>query len=310
MERKEKEMAEKIFEAERLTKKYKTYALKQFDMEIKRGSIYGFIGKNGAGKTTLMRILTGRAVQTSGNISLFGEKDPKKLHIQLRRIGAIIEGPALYTKMTAKDNLEIIRLQYGIKDKGCIKEALKSVGLEDTGSKKACHFSLGMKQRLGIAMALIGRPEFLVLDEPVNGLDPEGILQLRKLLKKLNKEQGITILISSHILSELDQLATCYGFINKGKMQEQISADELIAKCKPYLSIRAGKVQNVAAVLKHMFPENELEVVSENRVNLYGFTGSTKEVIKELVLNDADVKEVKAEGASLERYYMSLINNK
>ncbi len=199
-------------------------------------------------------------------------------------------------------------MQHGIKEKKCIKELLKIAGLEDTGSKKAGNFSLGMKQRLGIAMALIGRPELLVLDEPVNGLDPEGILQLRELIKKLNKEQGITVLISSHILSELDQLATCYGFIDKGKMKEQIQADGLIAKCKPYLSIRAGNVQNTAEVLKRMFPDNELEIVSESRVNLYGFTGSTKELIKELVLNEADVKEIKAEGKSLERYYMSLVN--
>ncbi len=301
-------MPEKIFTAKKLTKKYKTYALNQFDMEICKGDIYGFIGRNGAGKTTLMRILTGRAVQSGGDICLFGESNPDKLYLQRRRVGAIIEGPAFYPGMTAEDNLEVIRLQYGIKEKKCIKELLKTVGLEDTGTKKAKDFSLGMKQRLGIAMALIGKPELLVLDEPVNGLDPEGILQLRELIKKLNKEQGITILISSHILSELDQLATCYGFIDKGRMKEQIQADELIAKCKPYLSIRAGNVQNAAAVLKHMFPDNELEIVSESRVNLYGFTGSTKELIKELVLNEADVKEVKAEGESLERYYMSLIN--
>ena len=301
-------MPEKIFTAKKLTKKYKAYALKQFDMEICKGDIYGFIGRNGAGKTTLMRILTGRAVQSGGDICLFGESNPDKLYLQRRRVGAIIEGPAFYPGMTAEDNLEVIRLQYGIKEKKCIKELLKTVGLEDTGTKKAGNFSLGMKQRLGIAMALIGKPELLVLDEPVNGLDPEGILQLRELIKKLNKEQGITILISSHILSELDQLATCYGFIDKGRMKEQIQADELIAKCKPYLSIRAGNVQNAAAVLKHMFPDNELEIVSESRVNLYGFTGSTKELIKELVLNEADVKEVKAEGESLERYYMSLIN--
>ena len=278
-------MPEKIFTAKKLTKKYKAYALKQFDMEICKGDIYGFIGRNGAGKTTLMRILTGRAVQSGGDICLFGESNPDKLYLQRRRVGAIIEGPAFYPGMTAEDNLEVIRLQYGIKEKKCIKELLKTVGLEDTGTKKAKDFSLGMKQRLGIAMALIGKPELLVLDEPVNGLDPEGILQLRELIKKLNKEQGITILISSHILSELDQLATCYGFIDKGRMKEQIQADELIAKCKPYLSIRAGNVQNAAAVLKHMFPDNELEIVSESRVNLYGFTGSTKELIKELVLN-------------------------
>ena len=302
-------MSEKIFVARKEKKRYKkTNVLNKLDMEICRGNIYGFVGRNGAGKTTLMRILTGRARQTEGEIEIFGEKNPAKLHMQRKNIGAVVQGPAFYSNMTAKDNLEVIRLQYGIKDKGCINELLKDTGLEDTGSKKAGHFSLGMKQRLGIAMALMGRPGLLVLDEPVNGLDPEGILQLREILKRLNREQGITILISSHILSELDQLATCYGFINKGKILEQVASEELMAKCKPYLSIRTGNVQNTTAVLKRMFPDNRLETVSNSRVNLYDFTGSTKEVVKELVLNESDVKEIKVEGASLERYYMSLIN--
>ena len=270
-------MSEKIFVARKVVKRYKkTNVLNKLDMEICRGNIYGFVGRNGAGKTTLMRILTGRAKQTEGEIEIFGEKNPAKLHMQRKNIGAVVQGPAFYSNMTAKDNLEVIRLQYGIKDKGCINELL--------------------------------RPGLLVLDEPVNGLDPEGILQLREILKRLNREQGITILISSHILSELDQLATCYGFINKGKILEQVASEELMAKCKPYLSIRTGNVQNTTAVLKRMFPDNRLETVSNSRVNLYDFTGSTKEVVKELVLNESDVKEIKVEGASLERYYMSLIN--
>lgn len=301
-------MQEKVFITEKVVKRYKKVnVLNKLDMEIHRGDIYGFVGRNGAGKTTLMRILTGRIKQTEGEIGIFGEKNPAKLHIQRKKIGAVVEGPAFYSNMTAKDHLEIIRLQCGIKDKGCIKELLKITGLEDTGSKKAGNFSLGMKQRLGIAMALMGRPGLLVLDEPVNGLDPEGIIQLRELLKKLNREQGTTILISSHILSELDQLATCYGFISKGRMLEQVTSKELIAKCQPYLSIRTGKAQDAAAVLKGMFPDKRLEIVSGSRVNLYGFTGSTKEVVKELVLNETDLKEIKAEGASLERYYMSLM---
>ena len=302
-------MAEKVFVAEKVVKRYKKVnVLNKLDMEINRGSIYGFVGRNGAGKTTLMRILTGRAKQTAGKIEIFGEKNPAKLHIQRKNIGAVVESLAFYSNMTAKDNLEVVRLQCGIKDKGCIKELLKMAGLEDTGLKKAGNFSLGMKQRLSIAMALMGKPRLLVLDEPVNGLDPEGILQLRKLLKKINKEQGTTILISSHILSELDQLATCYGFINRGRMLEQITTEELMAKCQPYLSIRTGKVQVTATVLKRMFPDNGLEVVSDSRVNLYGFTGSTKEVVKELVLNETGLKEIKAEGPSLEMYYMSLMD--
>lgn len=301
-------MEEKIFVAKKLIKKYKKfYALNGLDMEICRGSIYGFVGKNGAGKTTLMRILTGRSVQTGGKIGLFGEKQQNKMYIQRKRIGAMVEGPAFYPGMTAKDNLEVVRLQKGIKDKGCIKEILKIVGLKDTGTKKAKNYSLGMKQRLGIAIALMGKPELLVLDEPVNGLDPEGIVELRELLKKLNKEQGMTILVSSHILSELDQLATCYGFINKGKMIEQVTTEELLKKCEPYLSMRVNDSQKAAHVLRKMFPENRLEIVTDKQVCLYNFTGNTSDVMKECVLNEVEVKEIRAEGASLEKYYMELM---
>lgn len=225
-------MPEIIFAAENLTKKYgKKYALNELNMEIHRGDIYGLIGKNGSGKTTLMRILTGRAMQTSGKIELFGKSKTMELCTQRGRVGGIVESPAFFPTMTAKDNLEVIRLQHEIKGKYCIKEALQAACLEESGSKKVKDFSLGMKQRLGIAMALIGRPEFIVLDEPVNGLDPEGIVKLRELLQMLNQKYGITILISSHILSELDQLATCYGFIHNGRITEQIAADKIYEQC-------------------------------------------------------------------------------
>lgn len=237
-------MSEIIFAAKNLTKKYrKNYALDRLNLEIHRGDIYGFIGKNGAGKTTLMRILTGRAMQTDGTIELFGESRAEKLYTKRSLVGGMVEGPALFPNMTAKDNLEIIRRLHGIKDKNCIPETLQTVGLEDTGKKRVKDFSLGMKQRLGIAMALIGKPELLVLDEPANGLDPEGIINLRELLKMLNREHGMTILISSHILSELDQLATCYGFIQKGRIIEQIAAADIYEKCgleKYYMSLLKG----------------------------------------------------------------------
>ena len=196
-----------VFEAINITKKYRnTLALNQVSMSVMQGDIYGFIGENGAGKTTMIRLLTGLAEPTTGKIALFGESN-KKLAKQRERIGCIIESPSLYLDMTAYENLEVQRLQRGIPGKGCIDNALALVGLKDTGKKKAKDFSLGMRQRLALAIALLGNPEFLVLDEPINGLDPTGIIELRNLLKRLNKERGITILISSHILTELHQLA-------------------------------------------------------------------------------------------------------
>lgn len=228
-------MAEIIFKAEKIVKQYKkkkTFpALNGFDMEIHRGDIYGFVGQNGAGKTTLIRILAGFVTPTSGNIELFGESNQKNLYQKRSQINGIIESPAVYPGLTALDNLEICRLQRGIKDKECIRKALEVVGLTgvDADVTKVRNFSLGMKQRLGIAMALLSKPQFLFFDEPLNGLDPVGIRDFHKLIQAMNKS-GITILISSHMLRELNSLATRYGFIHNGKMIEQISAEELTEK--------------------------------------------------------------------------------
>ena len=225
-----------VFEAINITKKYRnTLALNQVSMSVMQGDIYGFIGENGAGKTTMIRLLTGLAEPTTGKIALFGESN-KKLAKQRDRIGCIIESPSLYLDMTAYENLEVQRLQRGIPGKGCIDNALALVGLKDTGKKKAKDFSLGMRQRLALAIALLGNPEFLVLDEPINGLDPTGIIELRNLLKRLNKERGITILISSHILTELHQLANRYGILHEGKLLQEITATELDKRCKKHFS--------------------------------------------------------------------------
>lgn len=239
-------MAEIIFKAEKVVKKYKKkrtfIALDEVDMEIRRGDIYGFVGQNGAGKTTLMRILAGWVAQTSGNIELFGESGRQSLCRNRRYINGIIEAPALYPGLTAWDNLEVCRLQRGIRDKECIRKALKIVGLadEDAESTKVKNFSLGMRQRLGIAMVLLGEPKLLFFDEPLNGLDPVGVRDFHRLIKAMSK-RGITVLISSHMLRELNSLATCYGFIHKGKMIEQISAEEMMIKGeeleKYYLSL-------------------------------------------------------------------------
>lgn len=307
-------MSEIIFAAKNLEKQYwkfrtlkKHHALDGFDMEIRRGDIYGFVGENGAGKTTLMRILTGRSRQNGGDITLFGKTEEKEVVRQRGRIGALIESPALYPGMTARDNLEILRRQRGIDDPQCILESLKTVGLSEAADKRVKDFSMGMKQRLGLAMALMGNREFLVLDEPVNGLDPEGILALRELLKKLNREREITILISSHLLGELNQLATCYGFIHQGKMVEQISAERLREKCREYLSIRVDDAQKTAAILKKQYPQLEAEVITEHRVHLYGYSGNTGDISKLLVTSDVEIKELKVGNAGLEKYYMSVI---
>lgn len=247
-------MSETIFSARNLTKKYrKGSALVDVNMEIRRGDIYGFVGGNGAGKTTLMRILTGMVRQTSGEVELFGKGKTKELCVQRGRIGAMIETPALYPGMTAKDNLEVLRLQRGLTGRECMDEVLETVGLVDTLSKKVRDFSLGMKQRLGLAMALLGNREFLVLDEPINGLDPEGIVAFRNILKKLNQERGTTILISSHLLGELDQLATCYGFIYKGKMVEQISAKKLREKALVSEAINVNEMKTESTSLENYY---------------------------------------------------------
>lgn len=233
-------MAEIIFKTENIVKQYRKFnvstfrcetydALNGFNMEIHRGDIYGFVGKNGAGKTTLIRLLAGLVRQTGGTVELFGERVPDKLHLQRSRINGLVEKPAVNGALTAQDNLKICCLQRGLECTGCINEVLEESGLSqfDVKNVKVRNFSLGMKQRLGIAMALLGKPELLFLDEPLNGLDAEGIRDFRELIKKLHQEYGTTILISSHQLRELTQVATCYGFIHKGKMLEQISAKDL-----------------------------------------------------------------------------------
>ena len=207
-------MTKFICETKNLSKKYKDfYALKNVNLTIPKGEIYGLVGENGAGKTTLIRLLTGLNFKSEGEIILFGHKD--NLQHERSKIGCTIEMPALYKDMTASQNLEVQRIQRGIPNKKCITDTLELIGLSNAGKKRVANFSLGMKQRLALGVALLGEPEFLILDEPVNGLDPTGIIELRELLKKLVKEREVTILISSHILSELHQLATCYGFLHK-----------------------------------------------------------------------------------------------
>ena len=297
-------MYEYVLKTHQLSKKYqKKMALNKVNLSIEKGSIYGFIGQNGAGKSTFIRMICGLGYPTSGSFELFGKNNERELNEERKRIGTIIEGPALYPNMTATENLEAHRLLKGIPGKQCIEEKLSMVGLQNTGKKKAKNFSLGMKQRLGLAIALLGDPEFLILDEPINGLDPMGVVEIRELLKKLNQEYGITILISSHILSELHLLATHYGIIHNGELLEQLSAKELHEKCQQYLHIKVDDPNKAATVIESEFPSADFEVMPDGAIKLFTHVESPGLVSKPLTDKGLIIEEFMPMGEDLETYF-------
>ncbi|WP_129691137.1 ABC transporter ATP-binding protein [Gottfriedia acidiceleris] len=301
-------MNEFVLKTNQLSKKYHNkMALNNVNLSIKKGSIYGFIGQNGAGKSTLIRLITGLGYPTTGSFELFGESNERGLIEARKRVGTIIEGPALYPHLTAAENLEAHRLLKGIPGKECIEKTLRLVGLEDTGKKKAKNFSLGMKQRLGLAIALLGDPEFLILDEPINGLDPMGVVEIRELLKKLNKEYGITILISSHILSELHLLATHYGIIHNGELLEELSIKELDEKCKHFLHIKVDNPNKAATVIERSFTTQNFEVLPDGSIKLFDYVDRPREVSKALTSEGLIIEQFMPMGEDLEAYFTTRI---
>lgn len=301
-------MSEYVLKTSNLTKKFKNQvALNKVNLSIKKGSIYGFIGQNGAGKSTFIRIVTGLASPTMGSIELFGHSNGQELIKTRKRIGTIIEGPALYPHMTAAENLEAHRLLKGIPGKECVERTLAIVGLQDTGKKKAKNFSLGMKQRLGLAIALLGDPEFLILDEPINGLDPMGVVEIRELLKKLNEEYGKTILISSHILSELHLLATHYGIIHNGNLLEQLTVDELNAKCQRFLHIKVNHPEKAATIIETRLSTNDFEVMPDGCIKLFKYVDTPGTVSSILVNEGLVIEQLMPIGQDLESYFMDRI---
>lgn len=304
-------MEDIIFETRNLTKRYKgTVALDHVNLKLRHGEIYGFIGENGAGKTTTMRLITGLSYPTEGQMYLFGRTGEKELQQQRVRIGCMVETPALYKNMTAQQNLEAQRIQRGIPDKECINETLKLVGLEDTGRKTVRHFSLGMCQRLGIAMALLNDPEFLILDEPINGLDPSGIVEIRELMKRLNREHGITLLVSSHILSELYQTATRYILLYKGRILEELTQGELDEKCKRHIAIRANDTAKVATTLESVLHTTNFQVMPDGTVRLYDHLDRIEELSRALSEASLLVTGLTLAGDSLEDYFLHRIGGK
>lgn len=300
-------MKEIILKTDNLTKKYKNFiALDNVNIEIRKGDIYGIIGRNGAGKTTLMKIITTLASKTDGEFYLFNHKDTD-LKETKRRIGSLIETPAFFPNLNAYDNLKYYSIQKGITDKEQINEALKLVGLNDIKKKCFKNFSLGMKQRLGIAFAILDNPDFIILDEPINGLDPIGISDLRETFKKLNEERNITILISSHILSELYVLATRFGIIEKGKVIKELSKEELDSECSKCISIRTDDVKKVAIVLEKELNTTNYKVIDNEEIKLYDYLEQSQKVNKLLVQKDINIKQIRETGISLEDYFKSLI---
>lgn len=293
-----------------VTKIYgKHKVLDHVSMNIKKGDIYGFIGKNGAGKTTMIRVFAGLAIPDEGQVQLFGHNEEKELIKERRRIGTLIESPAIYLNMTARENLELIKIQRGIPGIKYIDEALNLVGLEDAHKKKTKNFSLGMKQRLGIAMALLSDPELLILDEPINGLDPIGIKEIREILIKLNKERGTTILISSHILSELTQISNRYGFINNGKLIKEMTAAEFSNKCKTYLHLKVRNASDASIILENEIGIKDYEIFPDDIIKIYDEFDSEK-ITLALAKHNIGIKEILPMGEALEDYFTKLVGGK
>lgn len=300
---------EYVLKTNALSKTYKNFkALNGLTMSVPKGAIYGFVGKNGAGKTTLIRLICGLQEPTSGDYSLYGIKNSeKKILKSRRRMGAVVETPSIYMGLSAIDNLKEQYRVLGLPSYGDIPNLLKLVGLENTGNKKAKNFSLGMRQRLGIAIALAGDPDFLVLDEPVNGLDPQGIIEMRELILKLNREHQITVLISSHILDELSRLATHYGFIDGGRMVKEISAAELDAVCRKCVRLEVTNVQTLARVLEEM--EIDYNIISDKIADVFTKVNVSK-LTSVLSKENCELISVQERDESLESYYMNLVGGK
>lgn len=297
---------EYIFTAHGLSKSYRHFkALNGLSMNVPKGAIYGLVGKNGAGKTTLIRLITGLQEPTQGRYCLYGtQNDEKDITRARRRIGAVVETPSIYGELTAVENIKEQYRVLGLPSFEGIDDILKLVGLENTGKKKAKNFSLGMKQRLGIAIALCGDPDLLILDEPINGLDPQGIVEMRELILKLNQDGQITVIISSHILDELSRLATHYGFIDGGRMVREISTEDLDAACRKCIRIEVSDMNALSLTLDEM--KLEYNVVSETKADIFAQITVT-ELVLALAKKNCQVISIQEKDESLESYFMSLV---
>ena len=301
-------MSEYILKTSNLTKKYKNYkAINNVSLSLETGKIYGLIGRNGAGKSTFMKLIAGLSYPDEGHIELFGHTKESEIQLERKRIGCMIESPSINLSMTAKENMKLHRIIRGIPDEKIEDELLSLLDINNTGKKKVKNFSLGMKQRLGIAITLINSPEFLILDEPINGLDPLGVVEIRKLLTKLCNEKNMTILISSHNLPEMYQLATDYIFINKGEIIQTLSLEELDEYCRHYLLIKSTDVYKLVNVIERKLNTTNFKVMPDYSVQLFDYIDDKEFVGKTLFDNNIVVTNLSNEGGTLEDYFVSLV---
>ena len=300
-------MSEIVLATHDLSRTYgRSLALDRVDLTVRKGDIYGLVGRNGAGKTTLMRLVTGQSNPTQGSVELFGQTG-RELLLARRRTGAMIEVPSFAPFLSARENLEYYRLQRGIPGKGAVDEVLELVDLQDTGKKKFKTFSLGMKQRLGLALALMNHPDLLILDEPINGLDPEGVAKFRALLLRLNRERQTTILISSHILSELSSVATCYGFLERGALLEEISAHTLHDRCRTCLHLAVDDAPRAAMLIQNQLGADNFEVLPGNVIELYDCLDRPQQVSGALSAGGVAILGMEQKSVDLEAYFLKLI---
>ncbi len=291
-----------------LTKKYGGQtSLDHVNMTIEQGDIYGLIGRNGAGKTTLIRTITGLAAPSEGEIELFSQKGAVEINRHRRRIGSIIETPSLYPAYTAYQNMKVRQLTLGTPEKERIAQILKTVGLADAGKKKVKHFSLGMKQRLGLGLALLSNPDFLILDEPTNGLDPEGIREIRRLLQDLNQNYNMTVLISSHILGELSKIATRYGVIHNGVLIDEFTHNELTTRCRKFLQVQVDHIEKATFVLENKLKTTDYRVVDEETLHIYDHLNRSGDICLALAREGVKVAMIESKGDDLESYFLNLM---
>ncbi|WP_066504090.1 ABC transporter ATP-binding protein [Abyssisolibacter fermentans] len=300
---------EYILRTYNLTKAYKQQeVVSNVSMNIKKGEIYGFLGPNGAGKTTVMKMITNLVIPTAGDIEIFGEKKSANPYECMKRIGSLIEYPIFYEKLNGRENIELHLEYMGCYDKKAIDDALKLVNLRGIDKKPVKNFSMGMKQRLGIARAIITKPELLILDEPINGLDPSGIKEIRDILKMLSREYGITILISSHILSEIEQIADTIGVISKGRLIKEVSMNSIRQKSMEYIEVEVEDCKRAGYILDNKLHVNNFKIMDEKTIRIYDTELSLNEVSKALVLNDIIINTISKKQSSLENYFLKLVD--
>lgn len=300
---------EYILETKGLTKIYgKSKAANHINAHIKQGDIYGLIGRNGAGKTTFLRMISGLSTPTEGDFTLFGYSGKDKI-AYMNRVGSLIEAPGIYPKLSALENLKIKCIAMGVRDKNMPKEILQIVGLDNVGNKKVGKFSLGMKQRLGIGLAIVGNPDIIILDEPINGLDPQGIAEVRETIEKLNKEKGITFIISSHILEELSKLATSYGIIHNGILLQEFTKEELMQKCSERIELKTNDLSKTCTVLERIGITN-YKVINNEEIHIFERLQDSGEIVLELAKEEIQTLGISVKNESLEDYYFNLTGGK